>query len=133
MQRKFKKKKRKKKVVIFTVRQYSTALLKDDSYRKSFIICRKCLFLTTLAERRNGSSCWPQPISYIIICLQDLLAKLGCFSSIKCNGIPQGFTRLSFIIEGDMAMGKWAGIFSRVFVCAQRDSTRRAEMIGTGC
>lgn len=65
--------------VIFTVRQYSVAALKDDSYSKSFIICRKCLLLTTLAERRNGSSCWPQPISYIIICLQDLLAKLGCF------------------------------------------------------
>lgn len=39
----------------------------------------------------------------------------------------------SFITEGDMAVGKQAGIFSRVFVCAQRDSTRGAEMIGTGC
>lgn len=81
----------KKEVVIFVVRQCSMAALKDGSYRKSFIICRKCL-LSTGIERRNGSSCWPQPISYIIICLQDLLARLSCFSSIKCNGIPRAFT-----------------------------------------
>lgn len=82
-------KEEKKKVVIFIVRQYSMAALEDD--RKSFIICQKCLLITR-AERRDGSSCWPQPISYIIICLQDLLARLSCSSSIKCNAIPQAFT-----------------------------------------
>lgn len=37
----------------------------------------------------------------------------------------------SFITEGDVAMGKQAGILSREFVSAQKDRTRD-DMIDTG-
>lgn len=53
------------------------------------------------------------------------------FPAWNVTGFLEVLLTQSFIIEGDVAMGKRAGILSREFVCAWRDRTRDG-MIDTG-